>query len=165
MVVLGLISIVTGLGVSTLRGYWFTQSLYGGRDQVITQLRGGQEDVVSMSSPFVSGVRFRVNSSTWALVRYSPGANLASNADDTCVQVQSFTFGSGVKVTAADFTVVTGITDFCRSKLPGAATDQFALFFARGTATAGSVTLMHPNVASKSVTVTVQPMTGRVTGS
>jgi hypothetical protein len=46
--------------------------------------------------------------------------------------------------------------------LPGAALDEFAFFYARGTATQGELTLQVPALADKSLSLSVTPITGRV---
>ena len=70
---------------------------------------------------------------------------------------------TGVEVSAMDFTAAPGVTSVCASQIPGAgASDEFALFFARGTATQGSITFTHPSLSGRSVGLTVTPITGRV---
>lgn len=154
LMVMMLISIITSLGVFALRNYWMVQSLHGGRAEAVSRLRNSQELAVTENTPLVFGVRFRVGSSDWDLVRYSGSAG-------TCVVEKPQTFPAGVVVSAVTFAEASGITSTCRSALPGATSDEFAFFFPRGTATGGTVTLRQPAL-DRTLSISVSPMTGRV---
>jgi prepilin-type N-terminal cleavage/methylation domain-containing protein len=152
-----LVAILMTLAAGALRNFWLTQALHGGRDGVITQLRAQQERVVSESHPLVFGARFREGSSDWALVQFDPRTN-------QCSQTREMRLDSGVRVAAASFSEVGSLAPIvaeCRSDLGAATGDDFVMFFARGTASAGSLTLRQPALG-RELGVTVTALTGRV---
>ena len=167
IVAMGLIAIMAILGAGALRNYWLSQSLYGGRDELVSEFRRAQEQAVSESHPKVFGVRLQTGSSTWGLVEFDPGPN-----PDTCTEISSNQFQSGTRPVTASFTT-SSETTFCQSNLVhlggGAvadrATSQFVWFYARGTATGGTVALENPNVSGGNPALTVFPITGRVSES
>jgi type II secretory pathway pseudopilin PulG len=159
-----LMFVMLGIGVFALRQFWQTRSLRGAQDVVTSQLRQLQERSVSESHPLVYGARFRVGSPTFGIVKFNPNS-ASTTTDDTCVEMTKVTLESNVQVTAASFTSASGITSLCRTQISGAGSDEFAFFYARGTATSGSITLVSPALAGRSRTVTVTPITGRVDGS
>jgi prepilin-type N-terminal cleavage/methylation domain-containing protein len=161
MVLTGILLTLTAAG---LRHYWFVQSLETAQSDVVSQLRQLQEQVVSETHPTVFGSRFKVGSSNWGVVEYDPLIT-GSHPSATCTQVRSNTFGSGVQVSAASFTAATdtAMTNLCKT-IPGASTDSFVFFYARGSATGGSVTILQPQL-SRSKTITITPITGRVESS
>lgn len=154
LTVMMIMGILFSLSAVALRHYWRVQSLHGGRADVTSGLRSAQESAVTESQPLVFGVRFRVGSSAWDLVRYNPDAG-------TCSVERPRSFSAGVVVSAASFAVASGITSTCRSQIAGATSDEFAFYFPRGTATAGSVTLRQPSLG-RTLSLSVTPMTGRV---
>ena len=156
--------VLLGVGVFALRQFWLSHSLKGGRAEVVSQLRQLQERSVSESHPLVYGARFHVGSPTFGIVKFNPNS-ASTTTDDTCVETSKVTLESNVRVTAASFTSASGITSLCRTQISGAVSDEFAFFYARGTATSGQVTLVSPAYTGHSATVTVSPITGRVTGS
>lgn len=173
LVVLALAGLLIATSASSLRGFWFTQSLNGATDEVVTQLRQLQARVTSESHPLVYGARFSPGSSDWALVRFDPVAS--GTADDTCTQYAPATFDSGV-FTAEVVVSPTGTAvpdsneaSICRSRLKDSAgssvavapSDVFVFFYARGTATAGTIRLEQPNTF-KSEAVTITSLTARV---
>ena len=152
-------AILLTLSASALRNYWFAQALEGSKDEVVSQLRQIQQRTDAENARLVYGARFQVGTSNWAVIRYDLG-NLPGTSDDVCDALTSYRFDNGVTITAAAFEAPSGVL---LSKCPGSS-QAFAMFFARGTATAGSVTLRHP-ITDKTRTVTVLPLTGRVWGS
>lgn len=160
MVSLSLVGILVTFSASAGRSYWFNNSLKGAEDQVVSQLRQLQARVFSESHPKVFGARFREGSSEWTLVEYDPEA-LAGT--DSCTESSPRVL-EGVTVGSASFAAASGITEACATDLGATAADHFVFFFARGTATAGEVTLVHPQLEGKSLSVTVTPITGRVEG-
>jgi prepilin-type N-terminal cleavage/methylation domain-containing protein len=159
LVAMALSAILLTLGASALRNYWFVRSLHGAQDQTVTQLRDLQARVVSESHPLVFGLRFAPGQSRYAIVEYRPATT--SSPTEKCTETGQ-SFNSGVVVKSATFSAASGITAFCKGVIPGAATSQFVFFFARGTATEGNLVLEQPQLAGKSVKVTVKPITGRV---
>jgi prepilin-type N-terminal cleavage/methylation domain-containing protein len=153
--------VLLSLGAFALRQFWLTHSLRAGRDEVVTQLRQLQQQSVSESHPLVYGARFRVGSPTFGVVKFNPH-DTATTTDDTCVEMKTVTLGSNVQVSEVDFTDAAGITSLCRSQIAGATLDEFAFFYARGTATEGDLTLVVPALSDKSHTLSVTPITGRV---
>jgi prepilin-type N-terminal cleavage/methylation domain-containing protein len=159
--VMALTAILLTLTASGLRHYWFVQSLESAKGEVVSQLRQLQEQVVSETHPTVFGARFKIGSSDWGVVEYDP-QTYAGHPSATCTQVRSNKLGSGVQVSAASFTAPSdsAMDTMCKS-IPGASGDKFVFFYARGSATGGSVTVMQPQL-SRSYTINVTPITGRV---
>lgn len=150
-------SIVLGLSAYALRRYWQTRALHGSVDQVVSELRGEQQNAGSESHPWVWGAWFKQGTSRWGVVR--------GNSDTGACEVRSRrTLSTGVTISAVSFADVTSpaLSDACAAAAePGS---EVVLFFARGSATQGSVSLSHPEVGGGSTrTITVSPITGRVT--
>lgn len=171
---IAILGIVLTLSAGALRHFWLVQSLDSATNEVVTQLRQLQEQAISENYPRVYGARFRKGTSEWASIRFDPGTN-PDTSDDTCTQVRSRSFGSGVfsaAVTvgsATDFAASSEAT-FCSTNLRDTANnlitvtvnDEFAFFYAKGSAVSGSVTLEQTTLGRAGV-VTVAPLTGRVT--
>ncbi|HEX2057475.1 MAG TPA: hypothetical protein VHI71_03820 [Actinomycetota bacterium] len=146
------------LGARELRDYTRSKALQGARDMAVTQLRGAQQRTFSEGYPRAYGVRFLKGGTRWDLVRYDA-------ATGTCTVVESHVLSEGVTITGAaadtDFPESSAATA-CRSAAPsGSANFEVALFFARGSATAGKATFALTGT-SKTRTVTVNGATGRV---
>jgi prepilin-type N-terminal cleavage/methylation domain-containing protein len=155
MVVISLSAILLTLSASALRTYWLTQALDTSGQDVVTQFRQLQQRTDSYGHPLVYGARFDVGTSDWATVRYDPkDATVAT--DDVCEITTQQVFPDGVTISAADFEAPPGVQV---SKCAGS-NQKFVFFYARGTATGGSVTLTHP-ITGKTRTITVLPLTGR----
>jgi hypothetical protein len=179
MAVIALMGIILTLGATAGRNFWLVQSLYSGRDGVLTQFRQLQGRVVSESNPNVYGVRLVDNSTTYDVVRYLPasGTNPASCAKLYSGSPNSGLFGGGVKITLLSptaspypgFPVPASGTPagICNTALSGSATDQYVFFYARGTAgvtpgaSTGSVQLTQPAL-NRTLRLTVTSLTGRV---
>lgn len=161
LVAMSLAAIMMTLSVFGLREFWFVRSLEGGTDGVVTQLRQLQSRVSSESNPIIFGAHFDVGTPNWTLVRYDPRPALLA---DRCSVSGSRSFDAGVVVTSATFTADTPVSDACTPKVAGASAAEFVFFYARGSATAGSMTLRHPAL-DRQRTVAVSPITGRVTKS
>jgi prepilin-type N-terminal cleavage/methylation domain-containing protein len=157
MVVLALGAVLVGLSASALRNYWFTQALEGSTAQVMSQMRQVQQRTDSESAPLVYGVRFEVGTPNWAVVRYDPKSATTPD-DDECTQIAAHQFSDGVSISGATFDAPPGAVVL--SKCPQSS-QVFAMFFARGTATQGTVTLRH-ELTERIRTISVLPLTGRV---
>lgn len=158
LAVLSLAAILMTLGASELRQYWFAQSLIGSRDEIVNELRRSQERAVSESNPQIQGVLLREGSSSWAAVEYDPARPPGSE----CQVVTNNTLETGTVIATATFSQVPTVTAACDAQIPSSSADDFAFFFARGSATSGTVTLTHPQRPGESWTITVTPITGRV---
>lgn len=159
LVTLAIVTLVFGLSATALRQFWLTRSLQGAADEVVTQLRQLQEEAISQSHPQVFGAVFRAGSSNWELIEYDPTGGGSGTA--SCTEEGTRTF-EGPQVSAVDFgTAPSDVATTCSI----AGGEEVVLFYARGTATAGSLTLVHPSISGRSRTVTVTPLTGRVTQS
>lgn len=154
---MALSAILLTLGASALRTYWHNRSLHGAQEQAVTQLRQLQTRVMSESHPLVYGARFTPGTSSWSTVEYQPAAG---GDPERCTQTPR-TFESNVRVASASFSNATGVTSFCAAEL-GVPASQLVFFFARGTATEGSVALENASLPGRSLGFTVKPMTGRV---
>jgi prepilin-type N-terminal cleavage/methylation domain-containing protein len=159
LVAMSLAGILMALSAGALRNYWLTQALNGATEDVISQLRQVQQRTDAESHPLVYGVRFEVGSSNWAIVKYDP-KSATTASDDTCTPDSARVFADGVVVSTASFDAPSLID---KSKCPEA-DEEFAFFYARGTATEGSVTLRQLSTG-KTRTVSVLPLTGRVRSS
>ena len=157
LVVMLVMSIVLGLGAYSLRRYWQTRSLLGSVELVVSELRGEQQKASSESHPLVWGAWFKQGTSRWGVVR-------ANSSTETCEVTSRRTLPTGVRISAVSFADVTTppLSSRCADEAePGA---EVVLFFARGSATEGSVSLAHDEVGGGSPrTITVSPITGRVT--
>ncbi|MBW3594080.1 MAG: prepilin-type N-terminal cleavage/methylation domain-containing protein [Actinobacteria bacterium] len=181
LAVIALTSILLTLGVTAIRYFWLGRALHGERDQVFTNLRALQQQVVSESNPLVFGAWFKVmtpatddGTPQWGTVRYRPPPEgSAPGTPGTCtstaqyrldgtVQVESVNFVDTL-VGATDTDDVTSVINQCRIQVPASAgANDFVFFLARGTATTGCVTLTQPARDMADVTVAVSTMTGRV---
>lgn len=148
-------SLLLTLGAYSLRRYWQTQALTRGVDEVVTELRSEQQSASTATHPWVYGAWFKAGTSEWGVVK-------ANSLTGACEVVSSKTFGTGVKVSTASFDDVStnNLTTNCSNAAGGA---EVAFFFARGTATGGTVALRHPEVSGGAPkTVRVYPVTGKV---
>ena len=164
-----MIIVLTGLSYPPLRSYWFRQSLNGAASEMVTEMRGLQSRVTAESHPLVFGIRFSTAGNMmaegrWGLVKYDPTGG--PGGVPSCSQYGTGTFDSGlfnatVSIVAPSF-AASPERDVCRTAL-GSATDEFAFFYARGTATGGTLTLHQSSLGSSSdITIQVFPLTGRV---
>lgn len=170
LVVIGLTAVLLMLSAGAVRHFWLVQALEGAADETVTQLRQLQARTTSESHPVVYGMRLRESTGEWGIVRFQP--NGTGTSDDTCTELEKHIFGTGMfsastVVQSASFPQ-TGSEIYeqtlCRSKLGNDARDRFVLFFARGNATPGRLTLVQPILGLTRV-VDVTPITGRVTRS
>lgn len=159
-------TVLLTLGAGAIRHYWLLHSLENAGEQVVSELRGLQARVVSESHPLVFGAWFKSGASAssattqWGVVRYDP-KDASTSLDDECVQAGSpQVFGTDVYVSQTDFETLNPITQTCAAAVPSGA--EIVLFFARGSATSGSVTLTQ-DLVGRSTEVSVSPQTGRVT--
>lgn len=157
---ISLMLIMLAFSVGPIRNYWFTQSLVGAEGEVVSELRRMHQQAVSQTHPLVFGARFRSGSSDWSVLRFNPDNN-------TCTEVERRSLSGGVVVEAASFNDLRGVTAACRATLTPAApaSDQMVFFFARGDATAGTMSVRHPSLQKPPRTITVVGLTGRVDGS
>lgn len=155
-----LLSVVLAIGATGFRQYWLVHSLESAQGDVATQLRQIQARVASESHPFIYGARFTPGSTAWALVKYDQGTNRLSTADDGCASDAQRAMPGIVTVgSASSFTAAQGV-DF--SKCGGAHdTDVFVMFYAKGTATGGKLTL-RSTALDRTREITVSPLTSRV---
>lgn len=151
-----LTAILMTLGASLIRNYWFTQSLSGAQNEVIVQLRGQQQESRTRP-PKVFGARFYLGQSDWELISYNSDPTLPPG--QRCRVTQTRTLPGGSIVEAADFdNALTDLTATC----PGNPDKRLVvLFYARGSATQGALTVHHPAV-DKRLSVCVGGITGRV---
>ena len=151
---LALASVLVAFSALALRHYWFVQSLEKASDEVVTELRAAQQRVNAESHPVVYGVRFDPGSAAWGVVQYDP-----RKTSDKCTNVQSRSFEGAVEVQSAGFTGGGDAETFCASAL--GADNEFAFFYARGSATPGSVTVESLQTGRTKV-VDLAGVTGRV---
>lgn len=156
LTVVAIMAILFTLGAFAVRHFWFVRSLEGGKQEMITQLRQIQQRVGAASAPLVYGARFTVGSGEWDLVEYDTSTGTTCKPISEGTFDKTIEFDAGVIVSDADF-VTYEATPAC---LVGGATD-IVWFFARGTATRGSVTIHQP-LLNRSETVCVAALTGRV---
>jgi prepilin-type N-terminal cleavage/methylation domain-containing protein len=167
LVVVAISAMVLTFGVTALRNYWFVQALSGSVDTVTTQMRQAQQQAESESHPLVYGVWF-INvgdSSRWGTLQYDPDPALSVN----CSEIGKRSFSTGVQVQSVSFVEDAVRTSECRSALgaagvPSAGSAEIAFFYARGTATPGSITLEQTHLG-RSESLSVTGITGRVSDS
>ena len=155
LAVVTLTAILMTIGASAVRRFWFVQSLSGAQNEVVTQLRDMQQEARA-TEPKVYGARFWFGESDWELISY----DRAQPVGQRCEQhVRPRQFNTGVVVTAAttfEDPLPSGEMSQC---LKGA--DEMIFFYARGSATPGSITVYQPNI-DRSLRVCVTGLTGRV---
>lgn len=155
LVVIGISAVLMTLAAGAMRHYWFVNALDSSTDEVVTQLRNAQQRVGAESHPVVYGIRFKPDTADWGVVQYDP-----RKATDKCTAEATQGFETGVAIETASFSGATspeGIA--CASALGGA--NKFVFFYARGSATGGTVKLTSDLLGQSNV-VTVTPITGRV---
>ena len=164
-----MVAVLAGLAYPPLRSFWFRESLNGAAGEMITEMRGLQSLVTAESHPLVYGIRFTTTGAMmadgrWGLVRYNPTGG--PGGVPSCTQYGTGTFEAGlfnatVSIVTPSFTA-TPQRDTCRTAL-GSVTDEFAFFYARGTATGGTLKLRQASLGpTKDITIQVSPLTGRV---
>ena len=164
LTVMALSAVLLTLSAIALRHFMYVQALSGSTDSVITQMRQAQQQSESESHPLVYGVWFvNVGDSTrWGTLKYDPDPALSQH----CKEIGKRRFERGVQVKAVSFAVDSVRTSECRTAIGSAGVDesasaQIAFFYARGTATPGSLTL-EQTVLDRSTTLDVTGITGRV---
>ena len=169
LMAMALAAILMTLGGFTLRHYWLVQALDGSQDEAVAQMRQRQEQAVSESHPLVFGVRFRTGSSQWGLVEHEPDDPSTPLVNEQkCTEVETLTFSTRVEVQSASFASSPEST-FCAGNLkyasgsavPGRDVSAYVMFYPRGTATSGTLTLLQPSL-NRTRSVQVSPITGRV---
>lgn len=178
MAVMALTAVLVTLGAFALRNFWLVRSHVGERDKVFTQLRAGQQQATSESSPFVVGAWFEVRTPEtdngtpqWGMFRYRPAdASVIPNIPESCTSTSQVRMAGGVQIQSVDFSNTlpgsdpAAVTLRCKGDIPAAANaTDVVLFLPRGTATGGCVTLTQPLLDRDDVAVRVTPITGRVT--
>ena len=161
LVVLAITSTLLTLGAAAVRHYWFQNAIEGAAEEVQSELRLLQQKTVADSHPMVYGAWFKTGSGSdqWGVLKFDP-KDTSTSSDDECTQLGGpRKFGTGIEVSAVDFDPPTGIGTVCDTTAPSGSEEVF--FYARGTATAGQLTLFHPQTG-RSIDVTVSEMTGRV---
>lgn len=134
LVAIVVMGIVLTLSASAFRTYWLGRSLDTAHGEVISQLQQAQTRTSAESNPWSYGARFRVGSSRWDVVRYD-------TATGECTVVGEREFAEGVLVTAASFASNSAVDP---SSCPDQTDSAFVFFFARGTATPGTMTVKQP---------------------
>jgi prepilin-type N-terminal cleavage/methylation domain-containing protein len=162
LVVVAISAILVMASAAALRHFWFVHALESSADSVASQMRQAQQQAESESHPLVYGVWFiNVGDNTrWGTLQYDPA--LAN----PCTEIGKRSFETGVSVSAVSFDVDPVRTPACRSALstagiPSASNAQIAFFYARGTATPGSLTLEQLQL-ERNKGLTVTGITGRV---
>lgn len=160
--VMALLAVVLTLGAAGFRHYWLLHSLESAQGDVASQLRQIQARVASESHPYIFGARFTPGASTWSVIRYNQGSDRLSTSDDSCsIEGEVRTFPGVVTVGSPDsaFGSAQGV-DF--SKCGGAhSTDVFVMFYAKGTATGGKLTL-RSEALDRTREIHVSSLTSRV---
>jgi len=155
-----LLGILLTLGAFALKTFWMRRALDGSTKQATAQLRQMQQRAVAESHPLIYGAGFTQGSDTYALLRYDPAATSTK-----CTQMNTVKLEDGVKIAGGtSFATSPYIT---LSECPSSAGDEFVFFFARGTATGGTLKLIHEQLEGTSqdtTTITVTNLTGRVEG-
>lgn len=159
---MALLAVVVTLGASGFRHYWLVHSLDSAQGDVASQLRQIQARVASESHPFIYGARFTPGTSSWSLLKYNQGSDRLSTADDSCAldgEARKLPGVETVAPPASSFTAAQGV-DF--SKCGGSyATDVFVVFYAKGTATGGKLTL-RSTALDRTREIEVSSLTSRV---
>lgn len=157
LVVIVLTGILLTLGAAALRTYWMRRSLDGSTKQVTAQLRAMQQRAVAESHPLVYGARFTEGDGTYALFKYNPANSVAP-----CDKLNTAQFEGHVEAASGTSFDASPYIDLSKCEgTPG--NDHYVFFFARGTATAGTLQLTHETLGD-STSISVTNLTGRVEG-
>jgi prepilin-type N-terminal cleavage/methylation domain-containing protein len=157
-----LLGIMLSLGAAALKTFWLRRALDGSTKQVTAQLRQLQQRAVAESHPLVYGARFTEGSDNYTLLKYNP----ADATPPICTEMTTLTLEDGVQVAAGTSFTSSPYISFSECGTAGAG-DHFVFFFARGTATGGSLKLTHEGLEGttrNTTTISVTNLTGRVEG-
>jgi prepilin-type N-terminal cleavage/methylation domain-containing protein len=162
LVAMVLFGIMLTLGAYALKTFWLRRALDGSTKEVTAQLRQLQQRAVAESHPLIYGARFTEESDSYTLLKYNP----SDSTPPLCEEMTTLTLEDGVEVTdGTTFENSFYVTPSeCGSVERG---DHFVFFFARGTATAGTLKLAHrqlPETPGDTTTISVTNLTGRVDG-
>jgi prepilin-type N-terminal cleavage/methylation domain-containing protein len=158
MVVVLIASLLAGLGAWAFRGYWYRRSLDNSAKGVTAQLRQLHQRAVAESHPLIYGARFTEGRDEYTLFRYNP-----SNSVSPCSQLNTVDLVGGVETASGTSFTTSPYIDLSDCPMTGGA-DHFVFFFARGTATDGTLVLTNERLpdASDTATIRVTQLTGRV---
>jgi prepilin-type N-terminal cleavage/methylation domain-containing protein len=146
-------AILLGLGGLALKQFSRAKALESAHTTTRTQLRAVQQRTFTEGYPRAYGIRYLKGGSSWDLVRYDAAAA-------TCTVVEKHRLPDTVVVaTSTDFPDSTAATA-CRSAAPSSTNYEVALFYARGSATPGTVTFQLAGT-SKTRSISVNGATGR----
>jgi prepilin-type N-terminal cleavage/methylation domain-containing protein len=152
-----LAAILFTVGALALRTYWMRRGLDSSAKSVTAQLRQLQQRAVAESHPLIYGARFTEGSTTYTTFKYNPADSVSP-----CTKVNTLSFEAHVEAAVGTSFTASPYIDLTKCEASGG-TDHFVFFFARGTATDGTLTLTQDSLAdSKSISVT--NLTGRVEG-
>jgi prepilin-type N-terminal cleavage/methylation domain-containing protein len=159
---IALLAILLTLGASALKTFWLRRALDGSTKQVTSQLRQLQQRAVAESHPLVYGARFTEGSNTYTLLKYNP----ADTTPPLCSDLTTLALEDGVEVAeGTSFSSSPYVTlSQCGTVGPN---DHYVFFFARGSATGGSLKLTHDGLKGTShdtTAISVTNLTGRVDG-
>lgn len=159
---MALMSIILAVGATGFRHYWLLHSLDSAQQDVATQLRQIQARAASESHPFIYGARFTPGSSTWSLLKYDQGTDRLTTSDDTCAVDGEVRKLPGVIARPSPDSAFSEPAGVDKAKCGGAhSTDLFVMFYAKGTATGGQVTLRSTTLGKDRV-IEVSALTSRV---
>lgn len=159
---MAILVVLLSFGATSFRHYWLVHSLESAQGDVATQLRQTQSRVASESHPYIYGARFTPGTSSWSLVKYDQGTDRLTTSDDSCAAdgpVRTLPAAETVAAPASSFGTPLGVD---LSKCGGSySSDVFVMFYAKGTATGGQLTLRSPQL-DRSRVITVSTLTSRV---
>lgn len=151
-------SLLMGLGAWSFRGYWHRRSLDSSAKGVTGQLRQLHQRAVAESHPLIYGARFTEGRDEYTLFKYNP-----TDSVSPCTQLNTVDLVGGVETASGTSFTTSPYIDLSDCSVTGG-TDHFVFFFARGTATDGTLVLTHEQLpdASDTATIRVTQLTGRV---
>jgi prepilin-type N-terminal cleavage/methylation domain-containing protein len=162
LVVIGISAVLMTLAASAVRHFWFVNAADGAAEKVVSELRGLQQRTAAESHPMVYGAWFKedVETAQWGILKYDP-KDASSSSDDVCSPLGTAQrFGDGVTISNANFDSAGSTIDSkCAAAAP--AGSDLVFFYARGSATAGTISLDHEAISAP-LTVEVSGVTGRV---
>ena len=144
LAIMAVVAVMLTIGAWAVRNFWLVRSLHGAQQEITTQLRTAQQQVMAESVPLVYGVGFLEGTNRWQIVQYN-------TTTGTCAGTGPRTLEAGVLISDVEFeSTVSGVdttawVTACKSVI-NAANDAFVFFLPRGTATAGTVTVIQNNL-------------------
>ena len=164
--VMAIMSILLSLGALAARQFWFQRALIAGQDEIASQLRAVQQQVIAEGvSGRYHGAWFDPGASDWGTVRYQSSTCTSTGNYDLAAGVEVESVTVATTVAEVNFASPTDIAATCRTQLSLASDTRFVWFLSRGmgTETSGDhIEIIQPRRDDRTEQIRVYGLTGRV---